>query len=79
MKSLITYQLIPDDCKFYLVDGDFSRLNGCIINLESESNYSEADRDLVSDPSQVFGKELTLPFVLPEGEKIILVTCGFML
>jgi hypothetical protein len=75
MKTLIVYELVPEQTKFFLVDEDASRLNGCFENtVGCEKKFSKAVRDEVS--LGAWGNEVQLPLTLTDT---IVVHCGFML
>lgn len=81
MKTLIIYELVPEDTKFFIVDGDRSDLNGCFVNtVESSRKFSQEIQDEVSAAS--WGEAIKPPLTFqPKGipDGLIIVHCGFIL
>lgn len=75
MKTLIIYELIPEETKFFVVEGDRSDLDGCIVNSTADKKFSDKIRDEVS--SALWGEELKTPLMISEPHRV--VHCGFML
>lgn len=82
MKTLIVYELVPEDTKFFIVDGDRSDLNGCFVNTtEGERKFSQEILDEVSSASG-WGEALKPPLeFFPKGipDGLVVVHCGFIL
>lgn len=79
MKTLIVYELVPEETKFFIVDGDRSELNGCFVNTEDEEKFSAAIRREVGDISQnEHWAEVKAPVSLSGGDFVV-VHCGFVL
>jgi hypothetical protein len=81
IKTLIVYELVPEDTKFFLVDGDRSDLDGCFVNsIDWDTNLPEKIGEEVGDGDK-WGEPLKTPLSLTfkEGEKLRVVHCGFLL
>lgn len=79
MKTLIVYSLIPEETKFFLVDGDRRELNGLFIN--STEDIPEHLEDELSSGTE-WGTELETPLVLDVVDDdcgFVIVNCGFVL
>lgn len=76
MQTLIVYEIVPEETKFFLVPGDRSELHGCFCNTVGvEKKFSKKIVAEVSEPA--WGEELKLPFRLDADTKV--VNCGFVL
>lgn len=74
MKTLVIYELVPEETKFYILDGDRSDLNGHFIN------GADVPSELAEELSNAWeGREVQAPVVLDPKETWTVVICGFIL
>ena len=80
MKTLIVYELVPEETKFFVVDGDRSDLNGHFVNTVNwESTIPPDLHDQLSEPEQHFGAPVKMPLTWPWKDGLVVVHCGFLL
>ena len=77
MKTLIVYELVPEETKFFIVEGDRSDLNGCFVNSKRAEEFSPAIREEVGRGDQ-WGAAVETP-ITSSGEIQRIVHCGFFL
>ncbi len=73
MKTLIVYEMVPEETKFFVVEGDKRYLDGKFVNSTDE--LSEEVLNELSEPK--WGDELNTPLAL-EGIGFV-VHCGVFL
>lgn len=79
MKTLIVYSLIPEETKFFLVEGDRRDLNGLFVN--STDDIPEELEEEIAQGNR-WGGELLIPAALDlqiDGPQLLIVHCGFVL
>ncbi len=78
MKTLIVYEIVPEQTKFFLVDGDRSDLNNCFVNtVETGRAFSQEIQDEVG-AANTWGEALRPPLKLNEPV-LRVVSCGIII
>lgn len=76
MKTLIIYEMVPEETKLFLVDGDRSDLDGHFVNSTGPDIPEAIEAELVS--ADTWGKELKTPLTM-DVVGLVVVRCGFFL
>tara|TARA_R110000851_G_scaffold310444_1_gene470266 strand:- start:194 stop:433 length:240 start_codon:yes stop_codon:yes gene_type:complete len=73
-KTAVIFEFVPENTKFYVVDGDFSHLNGVMVNVDDYSELTEECAEFIPTGQ----KELTIQDIkqaVLDGAELI--HCGY--
>lgn len=77
MKTLIIYELVPEETKFFVVKGDRAELDGLFVNSIGAEKFSKSLREEVATAD--WGAPLKTPLLVAEHGITRIVHCGFIL
>lgn len=82
MKTVFIYELIPEELKFFVVDGNYSELNNVYINeVRQDEVKTQILHDLIYDDEGNVLVEYSndFPIDIVKNEDCIVIRCGFYL
>ena len=74
MKSLVIYEMVPEETRLYLLDGDYSRFSGHFVNTTNE-----IPEDIAEQLSNGFDEKFRVESPVKLDSETIVVLCGFIL
>lgn len=81
MKTIVIYQNYQEFPTYYVLDGDYTRLDGVIVGTVDEDQELESIVCDLDNIAEVFSTDFPLSFLeqqILEGNRVAIVVCGMI-